>query len=169
MLRELAQIHLEIDAPTRKAGTQEPDWIFRLRKVCLHALASSQWELDVAGVHVMAPELRAAYEQMDAVWKCLPEEFRFDRIDGNWWADEGGGLLAAFDHPTPMGLTFPLAQGGFDEVEDPRIYPQVAVWACWLGIGYGFALIYLAQVLGTKGDIESRVITVLNVASGEPS
>ena len=37
-------------------------------------VAITKCEVDVDGVHVMTTELRAAYEQMDAVWKCLPDE-----------------------------------------------------------------------------------------------
>ena len=33
LLRSLARIHLEIDAPSRRVGADEPDFVFRLRKV----------------------------------------------------------------------------------------------------------------------------------------
>ena len=162
MLRELARIHLEIDAPKRRIGADDPDWIFRLRKVCLHAVAISRWEVSVDTVHVMATELRAAYVQMDAVWKCLPGEFRIDEMYGSWWANEARtGLLATYDHPTPLSLAFPFATGGFGDVEDPRSYLRVAVWLGRLGLGYGLALTYLAKVLGTEGDINSRVAEVM--------
>ena len=92
-IRDLTRIHMEIDAPTRKAGADEPDWIFRLRKMCFHALAIAKCEVNVDGVHVMTTELRAAYEQMDVVWKRLPDEFRFE-ADGPWWANEAKDGLA---------------------------------------------------------------------------
>ena len=162
MLHELARIHLEIDAPKRRIGADDPDWILRLRKVCLHALAISKWEVSVDTVHVMATELRAAYVQMDAVWKCMPGEFRLDRMDGSWWATEArAGVLATFDHPTPWSLAFPLAQGGFGDVEDPMSYLQLAVWLGLLGVGYGLALTALAQVLGAEGDVAYRVALVM--------
>ena len=73
---------------TRRIGAEESDWILQLRKVGLHALAISDWEIDVDTVHVIATELRAAYVQMGAVWKCLPEEFRIETMDGSWWVSE---------------------------------------------------------------------------------
>ena len=158
VLLELARIHLEIDAPKRRIGADEPDWIFRLRKVCLHAVAITKCEVSVDTVHVMATELRAAYVQMDAVWNCMPGEFRLDEMDGSWWAKEArDGLLATYDHPTPFRLAFPLAKGGFGDVEDPKSYLRLAVWLGFLGLGYGLALTYLAQVLGAEGEVISRI------------
>ena len=49
LLGELARIHLAIDAPTRRMQADEPDWIGRLRKICLHARAIDGWEIG-AGV-----------------------------------------------------------------------------------------------------------------------
>ena len=165
MLRELCRIHLKIDVPKRRIGADDPDWICRLRKVCLHAMAITSCEVSTDGLHAMAIELRAAYVQMDAVWKCVPGEFRLDEMDGSWWANEAkAGVLATFDHPTPLSLAFPLAEGGFGDVEDPKSYLRMAVWLGRLGLGYGLALTYLAQVLGTEGDIVSRVAAVMAAA-----
>ena len=160
MLRDLIRIHIEIDTPTRRVGADEPDWIFRLRKVCLHAVPITKCEVNVDGMHMMTTELRAAYEQMDAVWKRLPDDFRFD-ADGPWWANEANDGLAAYNHPTPLSLALSLAIGGFADAEDPRSYLQLALWLGRLGCGYGLALAYLAQVLGTEADIASRLEAVL--------
>ena len=67
LLGELAHIHLAVDAPTRRMQPDEPDWIGRLRKICLHIRAIDSWEIGTGVEHVMATELRAAYVQMDAV------------------------------------------------------------------------------------------------------
>ena len=161
-LLDLARIHLEIDAPKRRIGADGPDWIFRLRKVCLHAVALSNWDVSVENVHAMATELRAAYVQIAAVWECLPEEFRRDEIEGSWWANEArSGVLARFDHPTPFQLAHPLSEGGFGEDEDPESYLRMAMWLGQLGFGYGMALAYLAQFLGAQGDITSRVAATM--------
>ena len=160
-LRDLTRIHVEIDAPGRKVGADEPDWVFRLRKVCLHAVAITKCEVGIDGVHMMTTELRAAYEQMDAVWKCLPDEFRFDE-DGSWWTNEANDRLAESNHPTAMSLAMSLAEGGFADAEAPESYLRLALWLGRLGCGYGLALAHLAQVLGTEGDIESRLTAVLS-------
>ena len=160
MLRDLARIHVEIDAPTRTVGADDPEWVFRLRKLCLHAVAITNCEVNFDSVHVITTELRAAYEQMDAVWKRLPDQFRFAE-DGSWWSNEARDGLAAYNHPTMMSLTLPLADGGFADAEDPKSYLQLAIWLGRLGCGYGLALAYLARVLGTDADIDSRLEAVL--------
>lgn len=156
VLRKLVRIHIDIDAPKRRIEPDEPDWVFRLRKVCLHAVAMTKCEVSADGVHIMTTELRAAYEQMDAVWKCLPDEFRFNEDEG-WWSNEAGSGLAAYNHPTTISLALSLAEGGFGDAEAPESYLRLAVWLGRLGCGYGLALGYLARVLGTEGDIDSRL------------
>ena len=160
-LRKFARLHVEIDAPRRKVGGAEPDWVFRLRKVCLHAVAITKCAVDVDGIHVMTTELRAAYEQMDAVWKCLPEEYRFEE-DGSWWAKEVNDGLAAYNHPTTLSLALSLSGGGFADAEAPESYVRLALWLGRLGCGYGLTLAYLARVRGTAGDIDSRLAAVLS-------
>ena len=114
LLSELTRIHLEVDAPTRRRQADEPDWIARLRKICLHVMAISGWEIGADVEHVMATELRAAYEQMDAVWKRLPATFRLDEMGGGWWAEEArNGMLATYDHPTPQSLMLSPGRGVF--------------------------------------------------------
>ena len=161
LLHTLTRIHGEIDAPSRKPEAGEPDWVFRLRKVRLHAEAITKCEIDVDGVHAMATELRAAYEQMDAIFKCLANEFRFE-ADRDWWAEQTKDGLAAYSHPTMFGLIMPLGEGGFTNAQAPESYLRFAVWIGRLGCGYGLALGYLAQVLGTSRDIESRLGAALS-------
>lgn len=160
VLRNLAQVHTKVDAPRRRIESNEPDWVFRLRKVCLHAVAITKCDVSADGMHVMTTELRAAHEQMDSIWKCLPAEFRFNE-DGSWWANEARDRLAAYSHPTPISLALPLAEGGFGDADAPGSYLRLAVWLGRLGCGYGLALGYLARVLGTEGDIDSRLESAL--------
>ena len=170
LLDDLTHIHLTIDAPTRRIGAGEPDWIFRLRKVCLHVMAINGLEIGAGVEHVMATELRAAYWQMDAVWKRVPEKFRLEEMGRGPWDDEARkGLLATYDHPTPQSLMFPAGAGGFGNGETWRSYAQLAVWLCRLGLGYGLALGYLAEVLGAEEDVVSRVTVALRMAIEEPS
>ena len=170
MLDELSRIHLEIDEPGRKIGGGEPDWIFRLRKVCLHVLAMKGWEIGADVEQVMASELRAAYVQIGAVWEHVPEAFRLDAMDGGWWANEArNGVLATYDHPTPQSLLLPAERGGLGSSEDGRSYAQLALWLGQLGLGYGIALGYLAQVLGAEGDVGLRVADAMGRgAAGSP-
>ena len=145
LLRSLIQIHAEIDPPCRKVEAEEPDWILRLRKVCLHAVAITKCEIDVDGVHVMATELRF-------------------EADGDWWANQAKDGLAGYNHPTMFGLVMPLAEGGFSNAEAPESYLRLAVWIGRLGCGYGLALGYLARVLGVRGEIDSRLESAMSSA-----
>lgn len=160
-LRELAKIHVTIDAPDRRMRVDEPDWIGRLRKVCHHVVAITEWEIVADVEHVMAPELRAAYEQMASVWQHLPDEYRCPEFDGKWWSKEAkSGMLATYDHPTGLSLGQSAERGGFGE-RTVASDIQLALWLGPLGFGYGPALIYLAQVLQVSEDVESRVLAVV--------
>ena len=170
LLRELSRIHLEIDEPARKLGVDEPDWICRLRKICLHVRAIGGWEISADVEHVMATELRAAYVQMNSVWKRVPGKFRLDEMgDGPWDHEARNGMLATYDHPTPLSLALSAGHGGFGNGEDRKSYAQLAVWLLGLALGYGLALVYLAEVLSAEGDVASRVTTALHRISAEPS
>ena len=164
-LRDVAVIHVDIDTPRRRIGADEPDWILRLRKVCLHALAITKCDVDADGLHAMTTELRAAYEQMDAVRRCLPDAFRLDEHDG-WWSAEAGDGLAAYSHPTPVSLALPLSAGGFDDAEAPESYLRLAIWLGRLACGYGLALGHLARVLGTPDGIDDRLVPVFERCAG---
>ena len=166
MLGALVRIHQSIDSPTRRIEPDEPDWIFRLRKVCLHCTAIDRWTIDIDSLHAMATEIRAAYVQIDAVWKCMPEEFRLDEMDDDWWANEArSGILATYDHPTPTSLFFSARQGGFGRSDDQGSYMQLALWLIRLGLGYGFALSYLAEVMGAEEDVAARLAEALSTVS----
>ena len=170
LLGELARIHLEIDAPTRRMQADEPDWIGRLRTICLHVRAIDGWEIGAGVEHVMATELRAAYEQMDAVWKHLPATVRLDRMDGGWWAEEArNGMLATYDHPTPQSSMLPARRGGFRNSENGMRYAQLAVWLCGLGVGYALALVHLSQTLGGEEGTIYRVTEVMRMFAEKPS
>ena len=162
LLAELATIHLEVDEPTRNMKAGERDWIGRLRKICLHVLAINRWKIGAGVEHVMAPEVRAAYDQMSIVWKDLPSSLRLDEIDVDWWAKEASsGILATYDHPTPQKLMTSAGHGGFSTGESGFVYAQLVLWLGRLVLGYGLALVHLSQVLGSEEDIEPRVTAVL--------
>ena len=165
MLRELACIHLSIDEPARGIGADEPDWICRLRKICLHVRAIDTWEIDADIAHVMAPDLRAAYVQMDAVWRSMPREYKLIELNSDWWLNEArDGLLATYDHPTPFGLAFlQVGRGGFRSGEVWESYRRLSVWLGFLGLGYGLALSYLAVVLSVEGEVNSRLTAAVRM------
>ena len=162
VLRDFAHVHVRIDKPDRAIRVDTPDWMLRLRKVCLHVLAISAYDVDVEGVHAMGTELRAAYRQMHAVWPCVPAEHRMVEIDCGWWDDEArNGILARYDHPTPVSLMLPLTNGGFDEPSDAMSNVRLVVWLGTLGLGYAAAIGYLAEVLKVGRDFDSQLTELL--------
>ena len=149
MLRALVRIHQNIDSPTRNIESDEPDWVFRLRKACLHSTAICGWTIDIDSMHAMAAEIRAAYVQIEPVRKRVAEEFRLDEMDDDWWDREArSGTLATFDHPTPISLFCLARLGGCGLGDGQRAYGRLALW--FVRPGYGFALSYLAEVLGAE-------------------
>ena len=165
-LHNLAQIHIDIDTPKRRVRPDEPDLVFRLRKVCLHALAIAKCEVSADGMHVMTTELRAAYEQMDAVWRCLPDAFRLND-HREWWSTEANDRLAAYSHATPVSLALPLSGGGFDDAEAPESYLRLAIWLGSLASGYALALGHLARQLGSSPEgIDARLVAVMERCAG---
>ena len=162
VLRDFAHVHVRIDTPDRAISVDTPDWMLRLRKVCLHALAISACAVDVEGVHTMATELRAAYRQMHSIWRCVPAERRMVEMDCGWWDDEAGsGMLARYDHPTPVSLMLPLKDGGFDEAGHAMSHVRLVVWLGRLGFAYGLAIGYLGDVLKVDRDVHSQVAELL--------
>lgn len=159
MVGELARIHLSIDKPDRSIGPDEPEWICRLRKICLHAKAIETWEIGGDSAHVIAPEVRAAFRQLCAVWESMPQDFKLDEIDSDWWPKRArDGTIAMYDHPTPVGLSLlRLGRGVFPNDEVWASYIQIASWLISFGMGYGLALLYLAEFMGVKEDVNSRL------------
>ena len=166
-LRGIVRIHLGIDSLTRIVRPEEPDWILRLRKVRLHAMAISQWKVDNEAMHAIATEIRAAYVQLDAVWQCMPEEIRFGDPHDGWWGGEArSGSLATFDHPTPFSLLLSAGSGGFSGEDGVAGYVPLALRLMQLSVGYGFALGYLAKLLNAGEEADARVDALVAEALG---
>lgn len=166
LLAELVGIHLEVDAPTREMDADEPDWIGRLRKICLHALAINRWEIGIGVEHVLAPEIRAAFEQMSVVWQHLPPSSRLEGRDVDWWAKEArSGMLATYNHPTPLKLILSPSAGGFSTEDSGFVYAQLVLWLGQLVIGYAMAVGHLSDIVRSEGDIDARVTSILHRAT----
>ena len=54
-----------------------------------------------------------------------------------------------------------MTGSGFGDANAPESYLRFAIWLGRFGCGYGLALAYLARVLGTEGDIDSRLTSAL--------
>ena len=161
-LRELTQLHFSIDPLLREINPdEEPDLACRLRKVGFHTLMIVRWKFAGAEeIHIIASELRAAFTQMDVIWRSLPKNSKLEGLN-NWWARQTRSeLLATYDHPTPLSLALPPAHGGLEGDADPKSYLQLAYWLGYLGLGYAHAIESLAKVLDASENVESRLAEV---------
>ena len=161
-----------------------PDCVYRLRKVLLHVKAISAWQLDTHVMHVIAPDLRAANEQIagfwDEAWSAMELE------DG----DEPGGrktrqaqahtktrkeLVSAYVHPTPQRLFLPTEHGGLAPANDSRYYSNMVGLLADLVFRYSVSLAYMSQLLraGKEQAITSAMDKIRNafatVGSGDSS
>ena len=108
--------HENLFGPLDTDREQESDTLLRLRKVYCHAIAVTSCPMDEWAIHAMAPDIRAAFEQLktlvrDGVCAEVHEPGDRDctrpRCFSTW-----DGLLAPFSHPTTVVLTFYSSTGG---------------------------------------------------------
>lgn len=162
-LGKLRNIHLEIDPPTRTIAPNDPEYVYHMRKVLLHVEAIVGWQLDMTAVHVMAPEMRAAIEQVDIIWGKAVHEMDLEGLNepakllaqGNKRNRE---FLSSYVHPTPQRLLTSWECGGLGPAGE-RCYAPMAVVLVDLVFRHAILLAYLAQLLGS--DKEQDIISVL--------
>ena len=120
-LKDLLRVHFEMDPADRAVCTDDEEIVYRLRKVLLHVKAITSWQLDTEVMHVLAPELRTAYEQIESVWKKLPKEELSEYLADDEKSVVGGrdklfksekAILSSFIHPTPQRLVLGKELGG---------------------------------------------------------
>lgn len=113
--REILRIHNDLLGPLNDIRGDESDALLRLRKVYCHVAAITCWAVDEWSIHVMAPDMRAAFEQLRplvragvcAVAHGPGEECGIPRCFDQW-----DGELAPYTHPTMTFLTLvPAAKG----------------------------------------------------------
>ena len=125
-LRWLNATHRDVDDFVRGArslsGTKHA---LRLRKVYFHVRAIRSCPMDEWALHVMAPDIRAAAEQLEPIVR--------DHIDGSdnaalselrkrfAWREE---QLTRFSHPTETLLRYPRFVGGLHDAS-PVLYLTV--------------------------------------------
>ena len=115
-LRETRKMHETLLGPLDTEPGEESEPLLRLRKVYCHVIAITAWSLDRWVFHVMAPDIRAALEQLRPLaretCKQLHEPGEQCRVSRCF--DELDGLLAPLTHPALVNLAYlPEANGAF--------------------------------------------------------
>ena len=167
-MKELTHVQFGMDPPDRMINQDDEEIVYRLRKVLVHITAITSWELDMEVMHVLAPELRAADEQIGLVWKKLPKEQLIDYL-----ADDGesvvGGRdqlskpakenLSSYIHPTPQRLILGKEMGGLRRPDEVRYFVNLFTLLVGLVFRYAVTLGFLSQTL--EGRKEGKIASVL--------
>ena len=135
--------------------------------------AITGWQIDTDIMHVIAPELRAANEQIDKVWKKLPRKFLVDLLGGE---DKGFGaqvqqfakakqdIVSSHIHPTPQRLLLPREQGGLGNVNEVRYFCNMFVLLGDLAFRYGVSLNHLSQLVNGNNEAQ-MALTIEKIAA----
>ena len=158
-LKELVDIHLAIDPPDRLIQPTDPDCVYRLRKALLHVKSITAWTLDTDVMHVIAPEIRAAVDHVDNVWKEAAHDLELDDIveeqtaqAARQRAKTNRETTSSYVHPSPQSLLLPKEQGGLGPGDDQRYYTTMLDLLFHLAFRYAVSLAYLTRRLAV-GEI----------------
>ncbi len=111
--------------------------------------------------HVIATELRAAFERVNTIWRHVPPKFRLDeREEGAGAEEERNGMLATYDPPVPQSLVLPARARRLGQRREQHDL-CTARRATGPPRARGRARSTLAQVLGIEADVEARVVAAL--------
>ena len=178
-LNELTSIHINMDAIDRVIQPDDDEIVYRLRKVLLHVKSVASWQIDTRVIHVLAPESRAAAEQIDMVWKKVQKdqltkfmlEIGASAIgERSAYSKMGRDILSRFVHPTPQELLLAREQGGLGNVDEILYYIQLLLLLNSLAVRYAVSLIFLSQLFSGKKEAEiASVITRIREVLGSMS
>ena len=169
LLKVLLGIHLDIDPPTSVIAPNAPECVYRLQKVLLHVNAISSWQLDTHVMHVIAPELRAAQEQIDGFWDEAMRAMELEDGDGpvgrktrqaRAHAKTRKELVSGYVHPTPRRLFLPTEHGGLAPANDSRYYSNMVVVLADFVFRYSVSLAYMSQQL--RAGKEQAIVSVMD-------
>ena len=172
-LKDLSRVQLEMDPHDRAITAADDEMVYRLRKVLLHVKAITGWHLDTEVIHVQAPELRAADEQIDQIWKKVPREELSEYLTRDGKTIEarrvtmfkaGKEILSSYVHPTPQRLALGKELGGLGRTDEVRFFANLLILLYGLVFRYGISLSLMAQRL--SGGNERLVAAAMLKATG---
>lgn len=145
LLRELQGIHLKIDGSEQAPCEPQGAEILRLRKIYLHVQAIAAWKVTEHVLHVMAPDIRAALEQLDPL--TLESFSNGDKQKASKDQRQRERVLGPLSHPTPITLIHPPHLGGLGK-NDLQEFLELLLLLGLLANSYGLALGVTADSLG---------------------
>lgn len=168
-LKELSRVQLEMDPHDRAIAAADDEMVYRLRKVLLHVKAITGWHLDTEVIHVQAPELRAADEQIDQIWKKVPRDELSEYLARDGKTVEAGRvtmfkagkeILSSYVHPTPQRLWLGNELGGLGRTDEVRCFANLLMLLNGLVFRYGISLDLMSQRLsgGNERSIAAAML-----------
>ena len=163
LLRELFSLHLEMDPHDRQLSGAEDEVVLRMRKIALHVRAVLDCEIDGVAMHILAPEIRAANEQIRKTREGKAERYllelkgpdiskvRQEVRDSEKWIRRS---LSPYVHPTSMRLGLPQAQGSLTSANERWYFFQMFSLLFHLASDYALTLTYFCHVIGQRRDDE---------------
>ena len=165
-LRELQALHLDMDGPEGSAVESKGLLSLRLRKAYLHVQSVTSWEIGHHVLHVMAPDMRAAHEQLDPL--VVPELFIGDKMKSSGarggHTSERDRILKLFCHPTAVTLIYGAGEGGLG-TDSTRELVRLVPLLGELVNAYGLALGMMGDALGHS--LQSNIVSVIERAEGQ--
>lgn len=177
-LSDLVGIHLAIDPADRVIQSTDAECVYRLRKALLHVKAITRWMVDTDVMHVIAPEIRAAVDQIDSVLEEVDDDWELGDIikeqaspTARLRAKVRRENTSSFVHPSPLGLLFAKESGGLAAGDDSWYYATMLDHLAGLAFRYTLAIEHLSRHRGT--DQQSATTSVMRrigeiMASAKP-
>ena len=135
-----------------------------MRKALLHVNAITAWTLDTDVMHVIAPEIRAALDEIDILWEEAANDLQLDEIveeqtskAARHRAKKKRETTSLYVHPSPQRLLLPKEHAGLVPGDDQRYYTTMLDLLFHLAFRYVICLTYLSRRLavGEKLPIAS--------------
>ena len=165
-LKELQALHLTMDDSEGTPIASISELTLRLRKAHLHAQSITSWEIGRHVLHVMAPDIRAAQEQLDPiVLTGLADNDKVTRSGGGGgYTSDRDRALNLFCHPTAVSLIYGPDQGGL-HTDNVRELAQLVPLLGGLVTAYCLALGMMAGALSHAA--QSEIVSLLQRAGAQ--
>lgn len=163
ILKELISLHLQMDPPDRQLSGTEDEVVLRMRKIALHARAVVDCEIDKMAMHTLAPEIRAANEQIRKTRKGKAEHYLLDLMGPDVSKARQKirdserrtmRTLSPYVHPTSILLGLPQAQGSLTSTSEQLYFSRMFSMLYNLAEGYTLTLTYFCHVIRECRDDE---------------
>ena len=151
---------MAIDPSDRLIQSTDPDCVYRLRKALLHVSMLTAWTLDTDVMHVIAPEIRAAVDEIDNVFEEAAHDLGLDDLVQEQAAKTtlrraktNRETTSSYVHPSPQRLLLAKEHGGLGPGDDRRYYTSMLDMLFRLAFRYAVSLAYLSRCMAVGKEL----------------